>query len=105
MLTFIFLLDPAKTAKKPAKKPPIPKRKIEEVRAEIPDSETVEFDPLRPGTRDPNIHIPPNTDIFSFYALFSLFFEEDIYQRISESTNSYARVKRKGEKNEEDERS
>jgi hypothetical protein len=44
--------------------------------------------------REPELKIPKDLDIKSPYALFSLFFTEDILQTISESTNKYARRKR-----------
>lgn len=66
------------------------KRKIEEVRAKIFNIETVEFDSFKSDARVSKLHISFNIDIISFYALFSLFFEKNIYQTIDDSINSYA---------------
>lgn len=66
------------------------KRKLAEVIAEIPSTETINFKPLEPGKRPPKINLPPNIDMNDPYALFTLFFSEDIFHKMSSSTNAYA---------------
>ncbi|EEH15839.1 hypothetical protein PABG_05926 [Paracoccidioides brasiliensis Pb03] len=66
---------------------------IEEVIAEIPPLESVKFLPLEPSSRLPNLHIPPDIDVQSPYALFTLFFSEDSIHNIVNSTNLYAKLK------------
>jgi hypothetical protein len=85
-LTDLSSLEPAKSAQKH-------KRKLEEITAELPSIESIQYTPLRSMPREPELKIPKDLDIKSPYALFSLFFTEDILQTISESTNKYARRK------------
>jgi hypothetical protein len=67
--------------------------------------ETVDFEPLQPSSRAPKLHLPPDINMDSPYAIFSLLFTEDIWEKISNSTNSYAASQRKGgAENEEAER-
>ncbi|KGM91465.1 uncharacterized protein PADG_12449 [Paracoccidioides brasiliensis Pb18] len=57
------------------------------------NSESVKFLPLEPSSRLSNLHIPPDIDVQSPYALFTLFFSEDSIHNIVNSTNLYAKLK------------
>ncbi|KAL1957208.1 hypothetical protein VTO42DRAFT_6242 [Malbranchea cinnamomea] len=70
------------------------KRTLEEVIAELPSLESIQYTPLRPIPREPQLNPPSDLDIESRYALFSLFFTEDILETISHSTNAYAKRQR-----------
>ncbi|KAL1956703.1 hypothetical protein VTO42DRAFT_6853 [Malbranchea cinnamomea] len=71
------------------------KRKLEEIMAELPSLEVVksQYTPLQTVPRQPKLHIPNTADADSPYALFSLFLTEEIFDKIADSTNAYARAK------------
>ncbi|KAL1953581.1 hypothetical protein VTO42DRAFT_2561 [Malbranchea cinnamomea] len=70
------------------------KRKLEEVIAELPSLESIQYMPLWSIPRKPQLNFPSDLDIESPYALFTLFFTEDILETISNSTNAYAKRQR-----------
>jgi hypothetical protein len=73
----------------------ITKRPLATVIADIPPLESVNFEPLDTGPeRQPELQIPPNIDIDDPYALFSLFWPEDVWHTISCNTNMYAIIQR-----------
>ena len=75
----------------------IRKRPFAEVLADIPLLESVIFEPLDTGLdREPQIRLPEDIDPDDPYALFSLFWPEDLWQIISRNTNLYAIQKRIG---------
>src|SRR5580700_5292462 len=75
----------------------IRKRPFAEVLADIPLLESVIFEPLNTGPdREPQIRLPEDIDPDDPYALFSLFWPEDLWQIISRNTNQYAIQKRIG---------
>jgi len=76
-----------------------PKRKLDEILAELPSREALEarIQLLQPSSRPPQLQLPSGLDIDSPYALFTLFIGEDTIKYISQSTNEYARRKRAGE--------
>ncbi|KAJ5576621.1 hypothetical protein N7535_003547 [Penicillium sp. DV-2018c] len=75
-----------------------PKRKHDEVIAELPSQEEVgtRTELLRPCSRRPRLQLPSGLNVHGAYTLFSLFFTDDIFEHISRSTNEYARLKRGG---------
>lgn len=81
-----------------------PKRKLDEVIAELPSREDLNarIELLIPYScpRPPQLQLPSRLNIDSPYALFSLFFSEDIFEYISQSTNEYAQLKQEREADE-----
>jgi hypothetical protein len=59
-----------------------------------PEELTAAFQPLQTLNREPKPHLPTGLNIESPYALFTLFIGEDMFGKIAESTNEYARQKR-----------
>ena len=80
-----------------------PKRKLDEVLAELPSREDldtrIELLILYASPRPPQLQLPSALNIDSPYALFSLFFSEDIFEYISQVTNEYAKWKQEREAN------
>ena len=76
-----------------------PKRKLDEILAELPSREALEtrIQLLQPSSRPPQIQLPFGLDIDSPYALFTLFISEDTIEYISQSTNEYAQRKQASE--------
>jgi hypothetical protein len=72
------------------------KRSLAEISAALPTREELAraFNPLQNPPREPRLNLPTGLNIESSYALFSLFIGEDMFEKISESTNEYARRKR-----------
>ena len=57
----------------------------------IESANTVEFQPFPEGPhREPQVNIPQGTDIDSPYALFSLFWSEEMWKILADNTNAYA---------------
>src|SRR5690348_6258817 len=88
---------PSKTSKKR-------KRTLKEVIAEIPSLENLKFKPLPVDKQAPQLNLPPNLDMTSSYSLFTLFFTDEIFEKISNSTNAYAHLKRHADDDEEEEK-
>lgn len=62
--------------------------------AQIPDANTVEFEPLQTDKNRPcQLRIPPNIDITNPYQLFSLFYNESLWEVLANNTNFYAYAK------------
>ena len=70
------------------------KRTLKEVIAEIPSLENLKFKPLPVDKQAPQLNLPPNLDMTSSYSLFTLFFMEEIFEKISNSTNVYVQLHR-----------
>ncbi|QSS62437.1 hypothetical protein I7I51_02174 [Histoplasma capsulatum] len=70
------------------------KRPIEKVIAEIPSLESVKFLPMQATSQGPVLNLSIDINIESPYALFTLFFSEECFQQISNSTNLYAKLKK-----------
>lgn len=70
------------------------KRTLEEIITKIPSLEKLDFEPLIVDKRAPQLNLPSGLDMKSSYTLFSLFFPEDIFEKIANSTNAYAHLKR-----------
>jgi hypothetical protein len=68
------------------------KRSVAEILAALPTREELAraFNPLQNPPRELRLNLPTGLNIESLYALFSLFISEDIFKKISESTNKYA---------------
>ncbi|KAJ5562285.1 hypothetical protein N7461_001046 [Penicillium sp. DV-2018c] len=66
-----------------------PKRKPDEVIAELPPQEEVRTrtELLRPCSRRPRLQLPSGLNVDSAYALFSLFFTDDIFEHIRGGAN------------------
>jgi len=56
--------------------------------------ETLKFTPLSVNKQAPQLNLPSGLDMQSSYSLFSLFFTEEIFEKIANSTNAYARLNR-----------
>jgi anaphase-promoting complex subunit 8 len=84
-----------------------PKRKLDEILAELPSREALDarIQLLQPSSRPPQLHLPSSLDIDSPYALFTLFISEDTIQYISQSTNEYAQSKQASDTSESSESS
>ena len=50
----------------------------------------------------PQLNLPSDLDMTSSYSLFSLFFPEEVFEKIANSTNAYAYLKRHMDDNEEE---
>jgi Transposase IS4 len=73
----------------------VKKRPLATVLADIPLLESVVFEPLNTGPeREPQLQLPSDIDIDNEYALFSLFWPEDLWQTISRNTNMYTVIQR-----------
>jgi len=84
---------PIKTTSKGSLK----RRSLPEVMADIPPIESVIFEPLNTGPdREPQLRLPSDININDPYALFSLFWPENMWQIISRNTNLYAIKQRLG---------
>lgn len=70
--------------------------------AELPTIESIQYTPLQTTLREPQLRLPNTIDMNSPYALFSLFFKEEIIEKISQSTNVYAKRKRDSEMENEE---
>jgi hypothetical protein len=72
------------------------KRTLAEISAALPIREELAraLKPLQNPPREPRLNLPTGLNMESPYVLFSLFIGEDIFEKISESTNKYARRKR-----------
>src|SRR5436190_3353799 len=70
------------------------KRTVEEVIAEITSLKSLEFKPLSVDKQAPQLNLPSDLDMRSSYSLFSLFFTKEIFEKIANSTNVYAHLKR-----------
>jgi len=71
------------------------KRTISQVMADIPDPQTVIFDPLCiPSKHPPILNLPSSIDADDPYALFTLFWPEKLWTTITTNTNLYAVQKR-----------
>jgi hypothetical protein len=84
---------PAPAPKKPNGKQK--KRTLIKIMEAIPNVKDVKFDPLDTSTkREAILRIPPNIDMEDPYALFSLFWPENMWGIISRNTSMYAVIKR-----------
>ena len=70
----------------------MPKRKLEEVIEEISTLKSTQYIPLKQIQHAPQLHIPSNINMDSPSAIFSLFFSDETFQNISNSTNIYAKI-------------
>lgn len=68
------------------------KRKLHEITADLPTKEDLSqrLQRLDPTSIPPQLHLPKGLDLSSPYAIFTLFIGEEMFQRISRSTNEYA---------------
>ena len=57
----------------------------------LTDAKTVEFEPFAEGpNRDPRLIIPKTLDLSSPFAIFSLFWTEEMWEILATNTNAYA---------------
>ncbi len=82
------------TAKPAAKPAAASSKKRKPPDEEIPKIEDLKWEPLQLPyqERDPQLNLPSNLDMSNPYSLFSLFFTEEIFEKISHSTNLYAQL-------------
>ena len=76
------------------------KRTLEEIITKITPLEKLNFNPLPVEKRAPQLNLPSGLDMTSPYSLFSLFFPEEVFEKIANSTNIYAHLKRENDKQE-----
>ena len=88
----------------PGKTPKLRKRKLEAVIADITSLKKLEFTPLSVIKQAPQLNLSSDLDMTSSYFLFSLFFTEGIFEKIANSTNAYAHLKRHADEDEEEEK-
>lgn len=67
--------------------------------AKIPNPKDVRFDPVPAMPKAPQVKLPPDIDITSPYALFSLFFTENLWKVLTDNTNLYAFMKERKNNN------
>jgi hypothetical protein len=80
-------------------KPKAKKKTLDEILALIPDLKNVIFDPLPlPNRRKAELRIPDGVDRTNPYALFSLYWPEQLWGIISRHTNLYAAHQRTKDK-------
>jgi hypothetical protein len=53
----------------------------------VPEAPNVQFIPLKTPPFEPQLQLPPHTNRHNAYAIWSLFFTEDILQGIIDTTN------------------
>ena len=70
------------------------KRTLEEVTAAITSLKDLKYEPLVLNKQAPQLNLPSGLNMRSSYSLFSLFFTEEIFEKIANSTNAYAHLKR-----------
>ena len=76
----------AKPAAESSKKRKSPEKEIPKI------SSLEEWKPLQLSEREPQLNLPPNLDMSNPYSLFNLFFIEEIFEKISNSTNIYTQL-------------
>jgi anaphase-promoting complex subunit 8 len=69
--------------------------------AKISSLKNLKFKLLSIDKQAVQLNLPSNLDMRSSYSLFSLFFTEEIFEKISNSTNIYAYLKRYADDDEE----
>jgi hypothetical protein len=70
----------------------MPKRKLDEIIEEISSLKSIQYIPLKQIQHTPQLHLPSYINIDSPSAIFSLFFSDEAFQIISNSTNIYAKI-------------
>jgi hypothetical protein len=66
------------------------KRALAEVIAEIPSLDSIQFNLINQETsRRPQLRLPDDLNIYNPYALFTLFFPEDLFETLVTNTNIY----------------
>src|SRR5690242_7073417 len=70
------------------------KRTLKEVIAAITSLKDLKYEPLVLNKQAPQLNLPSSLNMRSSYSLFSLFFTEEIFEKIANSTNAYTHLKR-----------
>lgn len=67
------------------------KRKLEEIKTNIPHVDTLDYVPLLRESRKPEVHLPADFNFTNPLAYFQVFFTPETVREIVKSTNSYAK--------------